>query len=205
MKDVAVDACCLINLLAAGNILPAPPPSSARRKASKPRRASHALEATLHVPAAVAQETYYLLQPDKDDQQKLVKAPVDLRLYFESGVLTECDVDGDEETDLFVQFAARLDDGEAACLAIVKSRGWLLATDDRPATNLAGQVGVSVVSTAQLVKEWAKRTKADNAEITRTLSNIQTFAKFVPRVSSTGASWWYANVRTKMVFPSEKS
>jgi len=151
MKDVAVDACCLINLLAAGSILPAPPPPAARRKASKPKRASHALEATLHVPAAVAQETYYLLQPDKDDQQKLVKVPVDLEPHFERGVLMECDVAGAEETDLFVQFASRLDDGEAACLAIAKSRGWTLATDDRPATNLAGQVGAPVVTTAQLI------------------------------------------------------
>jgi len=191
MKDVAVDACCLINLLAAGRILPAPPPSLARRKACRPKRASRALEATLHVPAAVVQETFYLLQPDKDDQQKLVKVPVDLGPYFKSGVLMECDVEGEEETGLFVQFAARLDDGEAACLAIAKSRGWTLATDDRPATNLAGQAGVPVVTTAQLVEEWAETTKADNAEIASTLSNIQTFAKFVPRPSSPGASWWY--------------
>jgi len=194
MKDVAVDACCLINLLAAGSILPAPPPPAARRKASKPKRASHALEATLHVPAAVAQETYYLLQPDKDDRQKLVKVPVDLEPHFERGVLMECDVAGAEETDLFVQFASRLDDGEAACLAIAKSRGWTLATDDRPATNLAGQVGAPVVTTAQLIAEWAEKAKVDKAEIASTLSNIQTFAKFVPRTSSPGASWWYTHV-----------
>lgn len=194
MKDVAVDACCLINLLSAGTILPAPPPSAARGKAPRPKRASRALEATLHVPVAVAQETYYLLQPDKDDQQKLVKVPVDLGPYFKGGVLMECDVEGEEETDLFVQFAARLDDGEAACLAIAKNRGWTLATDDRPATNLAGQVAVPVVTTAQLVAEWAKVTKADKAEIFATLSNIQNFAKFVPRPNSPRASWWHTHV-----------
>jgi hypothetical protein len=197
MKDVAVDACCLINVLAAGNILPAPPRSAVRRKAEKPKRASHALEPTLDVPAVVAHETFYLLQPDEDEPQKLVKTPVDLGPYFRSGVLMECDMEGEEETDSFVQFAARLDDGEAACLAIAKSRGWALATDDRPAANLAGRVGVPVVTTAQLVAQWAKTAKADKARIASTLVNIQTFAKFAPPPSSPGAAWWYAHARKK--------
>ncbi len=197
MEDLAVDACCLINLLAAGSILPAPPPSSTRRKTPKPKQGHHALQAALHVPAAVAQETYYLFQPDKDDQLKLVKVPVDLGPSFKSGVLMPCDVEGEEETRLFVQFAARLDDGEAACLAIAKNRGWTLATDNRLATNLAGRFRVSVVTTAELVKEWAKKRRANKAEIASTLSNIQTFGKFIPRPSSPEASWWYSHVAEK--------
>lgn len=194
MKDVAVDACCLINLLAAGSILPAPPSSATRRNASRARRGPHALEVTLHVPTAVARETYYLLQPDKQDRRKLVKMPLDLGPYFKGGVLMESDVEGEEETDLFVQFAARLDDGEAACLAIARNRGWTLATDDRPATKLAGQVGVPVLTTAQLVADWAEGAKADKAEIATALSNIRILAKFAPRPNSSGASWWYAHV-----------
>ena len=55
MKDVAVDACCLINLLAAQSILPAPAVSA--RKASRATNAPSELETILHVPAAVARES----------------------------------------------------------------------------------------------------------------------------------------------------
>jgi hypothetical protein len=197
MKDVAVDACCLINLLAAGTIFPDPPPSQAKGRASMPKGATTALECTLRVPGVVTNESLYLLQPDDDDESKLVKTPIDLTPLFGAGVLVECDVEGEEETNLFVQFAAALDDGEAACMAIAKNRAWTLATDDRPATRLAGQFNVPVVTTAELVKDWAKKSKAKKAEITRTLLNIQQFAKFVPRQNSPEAQWWFSHVSQK--------
>jgi hypothetical protein len=44
-------------------------------------------------------------------------------------VLHECDLEGEQESDLFVQLAVKLDDGEAVCFAIAKSRGRLLAKE----------------------------------------------------------------------------
>ena len=113
-----------------------------------------------------------------------MKSPIDLTLYFTHGVLSECEIEGEEETDLLVQYATRLDDGEAACLAIAKNRGWSLATDDRPATTLAGQASVTVLTTAELVKHWATRTSANKQEVATVLLNIQRFAKFIPRQNS---------------------
>src|ERR1700752_3378011 len=165
MRDVAVDACCLINLLAAGSILPEVFSSTAKGSTSQPKAAKRALAYTLHVPTTVAHESLYLVQLDKEDGTTLVKVPIDLTPHFDAGNLVECDIEGEEETALYVQFATSLDDGEAACLAIAKRRGWLLATDDRPATNLAGQFGVTVVTTAELVKEWSRNAKAKKAEI----------------------------------------
>ena len=88
----------------------------------------------------------------------------------------------------------RLDDGEAACLAIAKHRRWSLATDDRPAGTLAGQAGVRVLTTAELVRQWAKKVNAKKQEITTVLLNIQRFAKFVPRPGSPEAAWWFAQL-----------
>lgn len=193
MEDVVVDACCLINLLAAEGVLPTPPAPRGKGKATRSKDVPSALEATLHVPTVVVRESLYLLRPDDDDETRLVKAPIDLNPYFAHGVLCECEVMGAEETDLFVQYATRLDDGEAACLAIAKNRGWSLATDDRPATTLAGQAGVPVWTTAELVKHWAKKTVAKKPEIAAILSNIQRFAKFVPRPNSREAAWWFSH------------
>lgn len=67
-------------------------------------------------PAKVKEETQYILQPDEEDQSKLVKTEIDLDPIIEAGLLHECALEGDEETELFVQIATKLDDGEAVCL-----------------------------------------------------------------------------------------
>lgn len=143
-----------------------------------------------HVPTGVAQEVFYMLQPDEDDETKLVKVPVDLTPLVQAGVLHLCDVEGEQEAELFVQLATRIDDGEAACFAIAQNRGWLMATDDRPATKLAAQSGLPVIGTPGLVKRWAENTGAASGEVGVVLQNIQRFAHFVPRTSSPEYAWW---------------
>src|SRR5439155_29311 len=129
MQDVVLDACCVINLYAAGKILsgetspPKPPP---RRKiirpGSSPQAKKLAFDFKLHLPARVKGEARFVLQPDADDENKLVKTEIDLDPLIKAALLNECDLEGEEETDLFVQMAIKLDDGEAACFAIAKCR-----------------------------------------------------------------------------------
>jgi predicted nucleic acid-binding protein len=193
MQDVAVDACCLINLLAAGPILSSPPsPKSPRRKKAVSTEADEppGIGLTLHVPAKVTQETFYLLQPDEEDGSKLVKTPIEVAPFIQAGVIHSCDLEGEQELELFVQLATRLDDGEAACFAIAQSRSWLLATDDRPATKLAAQAGLIVITTPELVKRWAGASGAADEEVTAVIQNIQTFARFVPRPDAPECAWW---------------
>ncbi len=198
MQDVAVDACCLINLLAAREILtPARSRPRRRRKqgiSAEGTEVAHGLGMRLHVPAKVAQETLYLLQPGERQEDKPVKTPIELAPLIESGAIQTCDLESDEETELFVNLAVKLDDGEAACLAIAQSRKWLLGTDDRPATKLAARSGVSVITTPEMVKQWAKTTRATEASIATVIQNIQTFARFVPRRDSPEYRWWIGKI-----------
>jgi predicted nucleic acid-binding protein len=196
MQDVVLDACCVINLYAAAKILSgeAVHSKSPRRKIIKPGSASQAKKVTLdfemHLPAKVKGEAQYVLQPDEEDASKLVKAEMDLAPLIEAGILQECDLEGEEETELFVQVATKLDDGEAVCFAIAKSRGWLLATDERPTEKLAKQHGVSIITTPELVKHWADMTRATEDALAQVLWNIQTYAHYFPRKTSPMHSWW---------------
>ena len=188
MTDIVLDACCLINLLASAKILPAH--SSKKAKANR-----IGFPATLHVPAIVANEALYILQPDVDDPTTLVKTTIDLSGPRQLGLLHDCDIEGAEESRLFVQLAVRLDDGEAACLAIAKNRSWILATDDRVAANLASELKVEVVNTAEMVKMWATQSSANRKAISEIINNIQTYAKFVPRKQSPEFDWWADHAR----------
>jgi predicted nucleic acid-binding protein len=178
MSDAIVDSCCVINLYAAGNLLSLIPP----------------LGVGLHVPGKVLEESLYVRQPDPADATKLVQRPVDLSPALQAGVLHRCDLEGQTELALFVQLATTLDDGEAACLAIAKTRGWTLATDDRRARREAGNLGVPVVTTPELVKAWADATGAEQAAIAKLLADIQTYASFSPHKTMPLYSWWMETI-----------
>lgn len=195
MHDVALDACCLINLCAAGKILvaessSAPPRRRGRGGARASPKAGSGLGLNLHVPSRVAEETLYILQPDPDDANRLVRSPIDLAHYTAAGLLQPCDLEGQEEIALFVQMAGQLGDGEAACFAIAAKRGWALATDDRRARRFADESSLTVITTPELVKLWAKNTRANDREIAGVLRNIQRFAYFTPRPGAPEYAWW---------------
>src|SRR5216684_5526249 len=116
LPDLVVDACCLINLYAAGQILsPGPTPESepVRRKVIMKKRippeqakeVKHrfGLAFNLHVPAKVIEELLYIRRPDEDDESKLVEYLIDLTLIVNQGLLHPCDLQEQAETDLFVQ------------------------------------------------------------------------------------------------------
>jgi predicted nucleic acid-binding protein len=202
MQDVVLDACCVINLYAAGMILIGEAPRSKpppRRIAGVPRSSPKAkklaLDFKLHLPAEVKEEARYILQPDEEDQSKLVKTDIDLDPIIQAGFLHECELEGEQETELFVQMATKLDDGEAVCFAIAKNRGWLLATDERPTENLAKKHGVSIITTPELVKHWADKAKASEHNVANVLWNIQTYAHYLPRKTLPMHAWWMELVK----------
>lgn len=176
MSSLAVDACCLLNLIAAGNIL---------------HTCSMPFGFSLFVPKVVAKESIYILQPDDDPSGKLVRQEVDMDRYVERQLVNYCEVEGGFETELYVHFAVQLDDGEAACLAIAKSRSWILATDDRVARRMATEHSVKVLGTPEIVRTWAETHSIPDAEIASAIANIQRFAKYIPRPNAPDADWWY--------------
>jgi hypothetical protein len=199
MQDVALDACCLINLCAAGKILgavssSAPARRGGRRGAAASAKPGFGLGLNLNVPTKVVAETLYILQPDPDDPSKVVKSPIDLDRYLAAGVLQTCDFVGEEEIELFVQMAIPLGDGEAACFAIAARRGWVLATDDRRAKKFAGDSSLAVITTPELVKLWAENTSASDEEVVTVLQNIQKFAYFTPRANAPEYGWWISRL-----------
>jgi predicted nucleic acid-binding protein len=174
MSDAIVDSCCVINLYAAGNLLTLLPPLGLR----------------LHVPEKVLEESLYVRQPDPADAAKLMQKAVDLAPVIGAGLLHRCDLEGEDELNLFVQLATTLDDGEAACLAIAKVRGWTLATDDRKGRREAGKLGVPVLTTAEIVKNWGDATDAEVEAVAAVLQNIERFARFVPHRTMPLHEWW---------------
>src|SRR5205823_6225863 len=122
MAPAVIDACCLIDLLVSGHgeaIL---------------RVTGYAW----HLPTAVQAEVRYLRQHDPAHAGAFLPVPADLNPHFTSGLLTPCQPDDPQELARFVHYASMFrSDGEAMCLAIAESRGWVVASDDRKAIRIA--------------------------------------------------------------------
>jgi hypothetical protein len=176
-----IDACCLIDLLSSGQadaIL---------------RAAGH----VWHLPHAVQGEVQYIRQHDPAQPGSFVNVPADLTPLIASGLLTSCQPDDAQEQARFVHYAMTFrSDGEAMCLALAESRGWVVATDDRKAIRIAGQAGLSVISCPQVVKTWADATRPDPAVLAGVLADIQALAKFVPNPTMPEAAWWHRKLNS---------
>ncbi len=170
--SIVIDTCCLVNLYAVGDPLAFLP----------------MLPWIWYVPSAVADEGIYL---KTDPRTTEVRAMRRARLHecFGAGAIQACSLEAGEG-ELYVTLAADLDDGEAMALAIAKSRGWRLATDDRKGRRKATELGVTLICTPQIMRRWATETSASADEIAAALRRIQIEARFVPSNDYPDFEWW---------------
>jgi hypothetical protein len=181
MPAVILDACGTLNLYASGQFV----------------SILTVLRNEWYLPAAVERESQQYRQPDPDDPEKLVVVPIDLLPAINGGILIRCDCESDAETDLYVQLAARIgDDGESMGLAIAKCRGWSVLTDDKKARRIATELGVGVLATTEVVKQWSEIVKPNAAELSTVLQAIERFANYTPGRDAVNLDWWVASIKT---------
>jgi predicted nucleic acid-binding protein len=148
-----------------------------------------ALQAECIVCTAAAQEVIYIRA---DDPAQPVQS-VSIEPWIHAKLITIVSPEGGKEEDLYVQFAAELDDGEAMSLAICHSRGFILATDDRKACRLAGSLtlpSVPVLSTAEIVHGWATKMTTQATVLRQTIQAIERRARFLPPQGDPFRDWW---------------
>ena len=143
MSSAAIDACCLIDLLATGHV----------------EAILRAAGFDWHLPSAVQGEVQHVRQHDPAQPGQFLKVAVDLSPLDRLGRACRlCGPADQTEQDRFVHYAAQFrSDGEAMCIAIAEQRGWVVATDDRKAIRVAQQAGLTVVSCPELVKRGRMR------------------------------------------------
>ena len=164
MKELLLDACVVINLTASG----VPFQDLARR---------NGVRFVMVSPAAG--EVLYL-------RERIVMMDNARR-----GDLRIVDLEPDELAS-FVELAQRVDDGEAATLAVSVHRGWPVATDDRKAQQLARDLEppIEPITTSALLHRWASKQDEPAERVVEVLRRIETRARFVPPRSDPHRRWW---------------
>jgi predicted nucleic acid-binding protein len=172
MNDQVIDCCSLLNLHTGWRGL-AP---------------LEVLAGTWHVCDAVFKEAQYTCELKEDGATELV--PLDLSFEVEAGLLRRVQPESEAEIEDYVTFATELDDGEAQALAIAKSRGYTLLTDDRKALRMAAEVNVATTTTPGILRQWAEKAPENSARLPEILRRITTLARFTPPKDSPHYVWW---------------
>src|SRR5438105_4043793 len=111
LPPAAIDACCLIDLLASGD-------------AEAILRASGF---TWYLPSAVQGEVRYLRQHDPARPGQVMQVAADLTGLIASALLTLCGPENQQEFDRYTHYATLFrSDGESMCLALAEQRGWVV-------------------------------------------------------------------------------
>ncbi len=182
MSAVILDACGTLNLYASGRFV----------------SILTSLGHDWYIPAAVEREAQQYRQPDPADPEKLIALPIDLAPALAEGVLKRCDCEGEEESELYVELAARIgDDGESMGLAIAKCRSWSVLTDDKKARRIAKELGVPVLATPEVMKQWAVSAGPGLEELAQVPEAIERFANYLPGRAAVDYEWWIASIRPR--------
>lgn len=172
-NNLIIDACVLINLLASGVI------EQILRIAAQ----------DLNICVLVRNESIFLR--NEADLTELI--PIDIQPYIDNGLINICDLETDEEQELFVNLAAKLDDGEAMSIAIALSRNWDVATDDKKARRIFlenVQTNQELTSTSSLIRQWVETENISENEVKSILLKIEKSARFYPADSDANYQWW---------------
>lgn len=171
-----LDACVLINLAAAGEM-------AAILRASN---------AQVFICTAVQTETLYVRSGDPESPDVV---PIDLAPLIASCSLQVVSLATETEEELFVDLAASLEDGEAMTIALAIARGAALATDDRKARRIFGEITSDqsrLFSTSDLVRNWARLPAVASTDVKRVVTRIRSGARFVPAEDDPNYAWWIA-------------
>lgn len=172
-KYLILDACVLLNLLATGVI----------------EKILKVVAQSLMVCVLVTEESLYLT--NEVDVSEAV--PIDLQELIENKVINICDLETDDERQMFVNLAIKLDDSEAASLAIALMRNWSLATDDKKARKVFKETASNeqlLTTTSDLIKEWAEKENIPAKPLKEILLKIELAARYFPSSSDTNFQWW---------------
>ncbi len=168
---IVLDACCIINIAATGEL-------DQIRAAIPPR-----FVASTYV---LQREALTYINTSGDE------IPINLSESVQKGLILEAAIDysNENESNYIVAFeAANLDTGEAESAAIAINRNWALATDDKRAIKIVTQVapGIQILTTPELIKCWA-----DNLGVSDHLVKkaVQSIRRYVPPITHPLFSWW---------------
>lgn len=174
-REVVIDACCTLNLLAT----------------KRDVEIVSALEMSLLDTPQVCGEPMFVWTPPNDDGERL-RLSVSADGLRRAGVLATRELDTDALIDAFVEAAARITDNDASCIALAGVLALPLISDDRKQRKIARELfpSIELVSTLDLLHEASRRLGWDAREISEVAVALRWGGNFAPPKKDPRAEWY---------------
>jgi hypothetical protein len=177
IRDVVVDACCTLNLIAT------------RREVEIVGALGIRL---LDTPKTAGEPMFLWSPPDQDGER--TREPVTTVMLREAGHLTTRALDTDALVDAFVAAAALIKDTDASCIAVAGTLGLPLVTDDRKERRIATDLfpSIELVSTLDLLHDASGALGWEESELARVAIALRWGGNFAPPRQDPRAAWYAA-------------
>jgi len=120
----------------------------------------------------------------------IVRSPLDQQVLLQQFPLLIHSELTQDELATAAALSEQIDDGEAECIAVAHHRSLVFVSDDVPAIAAATNLGVSAVSSLDLISQWADLEPSRLAKLPEILVRIETLARYVPHRNHARRSWW---------------
>jgi hypothetical protein len=174
---IILDACCIINLYASGqmgNIL---------------KSISKKVAVAAYVRDEEARRIFSGVNGDITKKYE----QVDLQPFIDCGLLIVVSPKTEAENITFVNFAAVIGgDGEAVTGAIALHRNWSIGSDDRKAIAFFRQntPQLQVITTPELIKYWVDIVNPPRDAVSVALQRVRMCARYEPNLTHKLYDWW---------------
>lgn len=173
---IILDACCLINLYASGQL----------------GEIIRCIPERFAVASYVKEKECLCIYDGPTSNMRKSKKQIDIEQLIQEGRVEIASLVGDKEAIMHINLAFELDDGEAYTGAIAANRRWIVGTDDKRAISIfvKSPYRLQVVSTIELVKKWADKLNPSSDLLRDVLHEIRTRARYEPSNDHPLRSWW---------------
>jgi predicted nucleic acid-binding protein len=172
-SHIILDACCILNFCASGQFL----------------AILKSLPAEIIVTTVVQERELTTLQKLQEEENDAV---LEFETAITQGLLKVVDFASEEEEESFVNYAADLDDGEAATFAIAVHRKWAVATDDNKAIKFMQKnfSHLQILSIPEIIKYWSEQERIDFSVLSKVLNTIRIKGRYIPPKNHPLRNWW---------------
>jgi predicted nucleic acid-binding protein len=168
-----LDACAVVNLYAT--------------------RAMGPILATVDGPVAivdvVAREAQYVFRGG-DGEDSRERDPVAVQSFIDDSLLEVVSTDDEEELLTFIDLSQDIGEGEAMTAALAVHRGCIVVTDDRKATRVMLNRGVTLRTSLELIRVWSVHSRIPDDTLRAALADLRQRGRYEPPRSHALRDWW---------------
>ena len=139
----------------------------------------------------VNDESLFIRNPT-DLPSKYYYKPIELQDSIQLGKLKLIKLETENEKKVFIKLAQRLDDGEAATIALAIEREMKVVTDDKKAIQIFCEEvpNIEILTTLDVIKFWYESSSINDEDVKLALSNIRVYANYLPTRNHQLFQWW---------------